>query len=66
MHDKFLLIEAPDQRQVVFGSFNWSEPSRRFNREIGAIARDPALYAAFAARWQVLRAHAEAPQAASP
>ena len=66
MHDKFLLIEAPEQRQVVFGSFNWSEPSRRFNREIGAIARDPALYAAFAARWQVLRAHAEAPQAASP
>jgi hypothetical protein len=39
MHDKFLLIEAPDQRQVVFGSFNWSEPSRRFNREIGADAR---------------------------
>ena len=65
MHDKFLLIEAPDQRWVVFGSFNWSEPSRRFNREIGVIARDPALFDAFAARWQVLRAQAEAPQAAS-
>jgi len=66
MHDKFVLIEAPRERCVVFGSFNWSEPSRRFNREIGAIARDPALYDAFAARWQVLRAQAEAPRAASP
>ena len=65
MHDKFLLIEAPDQRQVVFGSFNWSEPSRRFNREIGVIAREPALFDAFAGRWQVLRAHAEAPHGAS-
>jgi phosphatidylserine/phosphatidylglycerophosphate/cardiolipin synthase-like enzyme len=66
MHDKFLLIEAPDQRCVVFGSFNWSEPSQRFNREIGVIAREPALIDAFAGRWQVLRAQAEAPRGASP
>jgi phosphatidylserine/phosphatidylglycerophosphate/cardiolipin synthase-like enzyme len=60
MHDKFLLIEAPDQRCVVFGSFNWSEPSRRFNREIGVVARVPALYDAFAARWQTLITRAAA------
>lgn len=60
MHDKFVLIEAPGERCVVFGSFNWSEPSRRFNREIGAIARDAALYDAFAARWQLLKAQAAA------
>jgi len=65
MHDKFMLIEAPEQRWVVFGSFNWSGPSRRYNREIGVIAREPALFDAFAARWQVLRAQAEAPRAAS-
>ena len=65
MHDKFILIETPGERCVVFGSFNWSEPSRRCNREIGAIARDPALCDAFAARWQLLRAQAEAPQGAT-
>ena len=61
MHDKFLLVEAPDQRWVVFGSFNWSEPSRRFNREIAVIARDPALWGAFAARWQALTMQARSP-----
>jgi phosphatidylserine/phosphatidylglycerophosphate/cardiolipin synthase-like enzyme len=60
MHDKFLLVEAPDQRWVAFGSFNWSEPSRRFNREIGAIAQAPALFDAFAARWQTLTTRAQA------
>lgn len=60
MHDKFLLSEAPGQRWLVFGSFNWSEPSRRFNREIGVIARDPALWDAFRTRWQELVAQAEA------
>jgi hypothetical protein len=44
---------------VAFGSFNWSEPSRRFNREIGVISRAPALWEAFQARWQALAAVAE-------
>jgi phosphatidylserine/phosphatidylglycerophosphate/cardiolipin synthase-like enzyme len=65
MHDKFLLIESPDQRWVVFGSFNWSRPSRRYNREIAVIAREPALFDALAARWQQLRAQVEGPRAAS-
>ena len=55
MHDKFLLIEPPGRRWLVFGSFNWSEPSRRFNREIGVIARESPLFDAFAARWDELR-----------
>jgi hypothetical protein len=54
MHDKFLLIEPPGRRWLVFGSFNWSEPSRRFNREIGVIARESPLFDAFAARWEEL------------
>ena len=54
MHDKFILLDTPDERRVVFGSFNWTEPSRHFNREIGAISGDPALYAAFEERWSAL------------
>ncbi|HEY8154907.1 MAG TPA: phospholipase D-like domain-containing protein [Myxococcota bacterium] len=60
MHDKFLLVEAPDERWVAFGSFNWTEPSRRFNREIGVIAREPALFDAFEARWEALTTRADA------
>jgi phosphatidylserine/phosphatidylglycerophosphate/cardiolipin synthase-like enzyme len=55
MHDKFALIDAGEGRQVIFGSFNWTEPSRRFNREIGVVARDPELYHAFSQRWELLR-----------
>jgi len=54
MHNKFALVEAPEGRSVIFGSYNWSEPSRRLNREVGVIAREPALFDAFAARWEVL------------
>ena len=54
MHDKFVLLDAPGERRVVFGSFNWTEPSRHFNREIGAISSSSELYSAFAARWKAL------------
>jgi phosphatidylserine/phosphatidylglycerophosphate/cardiolipin synthase-like enzyme len=54
MHNKFALVETREGRWVIFGSFNWSEPSRRLNREVGVVARDPALYDAFAARWKAL------------
>jgi phosphatidylserine/phosphatidylglycerophosphate/cardiolipin synthase-like enzyme len=54
MHDKFMLIEGPEQRWLVFGSFNWSEPSRRLNREIGVIARESPLFEAFEQRWRRL------------
>ena len=66
MHDKFMLIEAPRERCVIFGSFNWSERSRRFNREIGVVARAPALAEAFSKRWEALRTQADAPQGAIP
>ena len=49
---------AASRRWLVFGSFNWSEPSRRFNREIGVISRTSPLFDAFAARWQELAARA--------
>ncbi len=56
MHNKFLLIEQARRRWVVFGSWNWTTRSRWLNHEIGAIAQDPKLFDAFAARWEALAA----------
>lgn len=54
MHNKFALVEAGADRSVIFGSFNWSKRSQVYNHEIGVIARDAELFAAFADRWDVL------------
>jgi phosphatidylserine/phosphatidylglycerophosphate/cardiolipin synthase-like enzyme len=61
MHAKFALVESPGQRRAIFGSFNWTEPSRRMNREIGAICGDAKLFDALAQRWEVLEAQASGP-----
>jgi phosphatidylserine/phosphatidylglycerophosphate/cardiolipin synthase-like enzyme len=58
MHNKFALVETGGERWVIFGSFNWSEPSRRFNREIGILASDAQLFGALAERWGFLEAGA--------
>jgi phosphatidylserine/phosphatidylglycerophosphate/cardiolipin synthase-like enzyme len=58
MHDKFALVETPCERRCVFGSFNWSEPSRRLNREIGVTSTDPMLFKALEERWEELGQHA--------
>lgn len=58
MHDKFALMESGRERWAIFGSFNWSEPSRRLNREIGVLAGDARLFDILAQRWQVLEADA--------
>jgi hypothetical protein len=55
MHAKFTLIDGGRERSAMFGSFNWTEPSRHLNREIAAITTDPALFDAFEARWDQLR-----------
>jgi phosphatidylserine/phosphatidylglycerophosphate/cardiolipin synthase-like enzyme len=59
MHNKFVLIETSNLKATIFGSFNWSEPSYRFNREIGVSTEDPLLFKAFADRWDQLAAAAE-------
>ena len=59
MHDKFALVETPARRRSAFGSFNWNEASRRFNREIGVVSGDGPLFEAFAERWAELRRYAE-------
>jgi phosphatidylserine/phosphatidylglycerophosphate/cardiolipin synthase-like enzyme len=59
MHNKFVLVEASALKTTIFGSFNWSEPSYRFNREIGVSTEDPLLFKVFADRWDQLAAEAE-------
>jgi phosphatidylserine/phosphatidylglycerophosphate/cardiolipin synthase-like enzyme len=59
MHNKFALIESSSLTATVFGSFNWSELSYRFNREIGVSTEDPLLFKAFADRWDQLAAKAK-------
>ena len=49
----------PSLKATIFGSFNWSEPSYRFNREIGVATEDPLLFKAFADRWDQLAVAAE-------
>jgi phosphatidylserine/phosphatidylglycerophosphate/cardiolipin synthase-like enzyme len=58
MHNKFALVETGRERWVIFGSFNWSEPSRRMNREIGVVAGDVRLFDILTQRWEVLEAGA--------
>jgi len=59
MHNKFALVETASRKVAIFGSFNWSEPSYRFNREIGVSTEDPLLFKALADRWDQLAAEAE-------
>jgi phosphatidylserine/phosphatidylglycerophosphate/cardiolipin synthase-like enzyme len=58
MHNKFALVETASQKRTIFGSFNWSEPSYRLNREIGVSTEDPLLFKVFADRWDQLAAEA--------
>lgn len=56
MHNKFILIDAPQGRQVLFGSMNLSKHSLHANHELLVVSRNPSLYAAFAERWaQMMR-----------
>lgn len=55
MHQKLVLAEGAGPARVAFGSFNWTDNSIRYNRELVAVADDPALFAAFAARFESLR-----------
>lgn len=58
MHDKFALVETASERVSIFGSFNWSEPSRCFNREVGVVSADRPLFETLEERWAELARHA--------
>jgi phosphatidylserine/phosphatidylglycerophosphate/cardiolipin synthase-like enzyme len=52
MHNKFILIDAPCGREVVFGSMNLSERSLRANHELLVVSNSSVLYNAFRNRWE--------------
>ena len=52
MHAKFTLIEERGEREVFFGSANWSDRSFRRNFEVLARSRDAALFDGFASYWE--------------
>jgi phosphatidylserine/phosphatidylglycerophosphate/cardiolipin synthase-like enzyme len=51
MHAKFTLIEERGEREVFFGSANWSDRSFRRNFEVLVRSRDAALFDGFASYW---------------
>jgi phosphatidylserine/phosphatidylglycerophosphate/cardiolipin synthase-like enzyme len=60
MHAKFCLIEDGAEREVWFGSANWSDRSFLRNFEVLARSRDPELFAAFARDWERIERFAAA------
>lgn len=52
MHNKFILIDAPRGKQILFGSMNLSERSLYANHELLVVSHNSSLYAAFAERWE--------------
>lgn len=51
MHNKFMLIDAPERQVVTFGSLNLSVRSLYTNHELLVINEDPELYHIFSQRW---------------
>jgi phosphatidylserine/phosphatidylglycerophosphate/cardiolipin synthase-like enzyme len=51
MHNKFMLIDAPDRQVVTFGSLNLSVRSLHTNHELLVINETPDLYQSFSRRW---------------
>jgi phosphatidylserine/phosphatidylglycerophosphate/cardiolipin synthase-like enzyme len=51
MHNKFMLINSPEQKIVAFGSLNFTKRSFFANHEILLVSRSPFLYQAFEQRW---------------
>lgn len=52
MHNKFILIDVPRRREVVFGSMNLSKHSLFANHELLMVSGSPFLYDAFRDRWE--------------
>jgi phosphatidylserine/phosphatidylglycerophosphate/cardiolipin synthase-like enzyme len=51
MHNKFILIDAPRGKQILFGSMNLSKRSLYANHELLVVSSNPPLIAAFTERW---------------
>ncbi|MRR05733.1 MAG: hypothetical protein EG828_02130 [Deltaproteobacteria bacterium] len=60
MHNKFVLIESPGEREVIFGSMNLSNNSLHANHEILVVSANSLLYDAFQERWEQMIQETEA------
>lgn len=56
MHNKFMLLEGPETRLVLFGSFNLTRSSRWLNHEVLMLSRSNSLFAAFKNRFDEMMA----------
>ena len=52
MHNKFILLDTPRHREVIFGSMNLSERSLHANHELLVVSTNAFLYDAFRDRWE--------------
>jgi phosphatidylserine/phosphatidylglycerophosphate/cardiolipin synthase-like enzyme len=52
MHQKFILVENDNLKQVVFGSMNLSSRSLHANHELLVISENPCLFDKFRQRWE--------------
>lgn len=59
MHNKFVLIDAPEAPRVIFGSYNWTERSRWLSHEVAAVSSNRDVYDAFAERWELMAVQAQ-------
>jgi len=60
MHNKFILIDAPGGREVIFGSMNLSNNSLHANHELLVVSASTFLYDAFRERWEQMRNETQA------
>lgn len=60
MHNKFILVEAPGQREIIFGSMNFSGRSLHANHELLVVSGSSLLYDAFQERWEQMILETEA------
>lgn len=67
LHSKYLLIDAPTagqtthRRRVYTGSHNWTDAARAINDETLLTIEDDAVFAAYLADWEHVRAAADTP-----
>jgi phosphatidylserine/phosphatidylglycerophosphate/cardiolipin synthase-like enzyme len=52
MHQKFILLENDNIKQVIFGSMNLSSRSLHANHELLVISENPCLFEKFRRRWE--------------
>jgi len=60
MHNKFILIDTHQSREVIFGSMNFSKHSLYANHELLVVSSSSFLYDTFETRWQQMLNEKEA------